>query len=206
MAEATGGAEATVVESRRIYDGKGLGLRVDSVRMSDGSVVEREVVDHPGSVVIVAVDEGQQVVLISQYRHPVGRRLDELPAGLLDVAGEPPLAAARRELAEEAGLAAADWQVLIDLHPSPGFCDEAVRVFLARDLSADRPAGFEPEHEELTLSVRRVPLAEAVRMALAGELTNAAAVAGVLAAAHAAADGWDGLRPADAPWPSRPSR
>jgi ADP-ribose pyrophosphatase len=198
--------ESDVVETRRIYTGRVLGLRVDSVRMSDGTVAEREVVDHPGSVVIVALDDAHQVVLVNQYRHPVGRRLDELPAGLLDVAGEPPLDAARRELAEEAGLAASDWQVLVDLHPSPGFCDEAVRVFLARGLSADRPEGFEPEHEELTLSVRRVPLAEAVRMALAGEVTNAPAVAGVLAAARAAADGWQGLRPADAPWPSRPSR
>jgi ADP-ribose pyrophosphatase len=198
--------ESDVVGTRRIYTGRVLGLRVDSVRMSDGSVAEREVVDHPGSVVIVALDDAQQVVLVNQYRHPVGRRLDELPAGLLDVAGEPPLDAARRELAEEAGLAAGDWQVLVDLHSSPGFCDEAVRVFLARGLSADRAEGFEPEHEELTLSVRRVPLAEAVRMALAGELTNAPAVAGVLAAAHAASSSWRGLRPADAPWPSRSIR
>ena len=198
--------ESDVVESRRVYTGRVLGLRVDSVRMSDGTVAEREVVDHPGSVVIVALDDAQQVVLVNQYRHPVGRRLDELPAGLLDVAGEPPLDGAQRELAEEAGLAARDWQVLVDLHTSPGFCDEAVRVFLARGLSADRPEGFAPEHEELTMSVRRVPLAEAVRMALAGELTNAAAVAGVLAAAYAAADGWRGLRPADAPWPSRSIR
>jgi ADP-ribose pyrophosphatase len=198
--------ESDVVESRRVYTGRVLGLRVDSVRMSDGAVAEREVVDHPGSVVIVALDDAQQVVLVNQYRHPVGRRLDELPAGLLDVDGEPPLEAARRELAEEAGLAASDWQVLVDLHTSPGFTDESVRVFLARGLSPERPEGFEAEHEELTLSVRRVPLAEAVRMALAGELMNAAAVAGVLAAAHAAADGWRGLRPPDAPWPSRSRR
>ena len=77
--------ESDVVESRRVYTGRVLGLRVDSVRMSDGAVAEREVVDHPGSVVIVALDEAQQVVLVNQYRHPVGRRLDELPADGLKV-------------------------------------------------------------------------------------------------------------------------
>lgn len=195
-----------VVSSRPVYRGRVLGLRVDTVRMSDGSLADREVVDHPGAVVVVALDDAQNVVFVNQYRHAVGRRLDELPAGLLDVAGESALAAARRELAEEAGLAAADWHVLIDLHPSPGFCDEAVRVFLARGLSASDDDGFEPEHEELTLACRRVPLAEAVRMAGEGALTNSAAVAGVLAASCAAARDWQGLRPADAPWPDRPGR
>lgn len=193
---ADGADDHVVLSSRSVYRGKVLGLRIDSVRMSDGSVAEREIVDHPGSVVVVALDEADKVVFINQYRHPVRRRLDELPAGLLDVDGESALDAARRELAEEAGLAATDWHVLLDLHPSPGFCDEAVRVFLARGLSADRLEGFEPEHEELTLSVRRVPLAEAVGMALAGTLTNASAVAGVLAAAQAEAGGWRDLRPA----------
>ena len=193
-----------VVASRQIYRGKILGLRVDSVRMSDGTVAEREIVDHPGAVVIVALDEAGEVVLVNQYRHPVGRRLDELPAGLLDVDGEPPLAAAQRELAEEAGLAAADWHVLLDLHSSPGFSDEAVRVYLARGLRPAASTGFAPEHEELTMSVRRVPLAEAVRMAEAGELTNSSAVAGVLAAAHGASTGWRGLRPADAPRDDQP--
>jgi ADP-ribose pyrophosphatase len=185
-----------VVASRRIYRGRVLGLRVDSVRMDDGSVADREIVEHPGAVVIVALDDADRVVFVNQYRHAVGRRLDELPAGLRDVDGEPPLQTARRELAEEAGLAAARWDVLLDLHPSPGMSDESVRVYLARELTAYRPEGFAPEHEELTLAVRRLPLAEAVRMARAGELTNASAVAGILAAATAAADGWPGLRPA----------
>jgi ADP-ribose pyrophosphatase len=189
-----------------VYRGHVVTLRVDDVRMSDGAVTKREVVEHPGAVVIVALDDDGAVVIVNQYRHPVRCRLDELPAGLLDVPGEPDLDAAARELAEEAGLAATEWHVLLDLFPSPGFSAEAVRVFLARGLSERAAPGFRPEHEELTLTVRRVPLAEAARMALAGKLSNAAAVAGVLGAAHAAATGWDGLRAADAPWPARPSR
>jgi ADP-ribose pyrophosphatase len=130
-----------------------------------------------------------------------------LPAGLLDVAGEPALAAAERELAEEAALTADEWHVLLDLLVSPGVSSEAIRLYLARGLH-DVPASdrFEPEHEELTLAVTRVPLAEARLRVLAGEITNAAAAAGILAASLGAADGWTGLRPADAPWPARPGR
>jgi 8-oxo-dGDP phosphatase len=180
-------------------------LRVDTVRMSDGTLAEREVVAHPGAVVIVALDDDDKVVLVNQYRHPVGRRLDELPAGLLDVADEPALAAAKRELAEEAALVAGDWHVLVDLYPSPGISSEAVRLYLARGLRAVAPADrFAPEHEELTLTVRRVGLAEAIDRAMAGELTNAAAVAGVFAAEHGLRTNWRSLRPADAPWPARP--
>src|SRR5699024_4482769 len=112
--------------------------------------------------------------------------------------------------AEEAALRARDWQVLVDLHTSPGMTDEAIRIYLARELS-DVPASdrFVPEHEEITLTVRRVPLADAVAAALAGQLTNAAAVAGVLAAAA-----WESrtgaatpaLRPAGATWQARPGR
>ncbi len=192
-----------VLASTTVFAGRVLTLRTDDVRMSDGAVATREVVQHPGAVGVLALDGDGNVVLVSQYRHPVRRRLDELPAGLLDVPGEAALAAARRELAEEAALTARRWHVLIDLHPSPGMSDEAIRLYLARDLSPALGAAFVADHEELTLTVSRVPLGEAVRRALAGELTNAAAVAGVLAAAHGVASGWAGLRPADAPWPAR---
>jgi ADP-ribose pyrophosphatase len=121
----------------------------------------------------------------------------------LDVNGESALDAAKRELAEEARLAADEWNVLLDLHTSPGFSDEAIRIFLARSLHPV-PGDFEAEHEELTLTVMREPLAEAVRRALSGGMTNAAAVAGVLAAVHGRATGWRDLRPADTPWPARP--
>jgi 8-oxo-dGTP pyrophosphatase MutT (NUDIX family) len=196
-----------VLSSRTVFAGRVITVRADEVRMSDGEVATREVVAHPGAVAVVALDDDDNVVLVSQYRHPVRARLDELPAGLLDVAGESALSAAARELAEEAALTAGRWSVLIDLYTSPGMTDEAIRIYLARDLApvpeADR---FRPEHEELTLTVSRVPLAEAARRALAGELTNAAAVAGVLAAAYDSAIGVSAGRPADVAWPARPGR
>jgi ADP-ribose pyrophosphatase len=195
-----------VVGSQLAFKGRVVTVRVDDVRMSDGSVAKREIVAHPGAVAILALDDDGRVVLINQYRPAVGARLDELPAGLLDVAGEPALDAAKRELAEETGLAAAQWHVLADLLSSPGMTDEAVRVYLARGLrDVDRQqSGFQAEHEELTLSVYREPLAEAVRRVLAGGITNATAVAGILAAVHGRATGWRDLRPADGPWPARP--
>ena len=193
-----------VLASTRHFQGRVLTLRTDEVRMSDGRVATREIVEHPGAVAVVALDDDDQVVLVNQYRHPVHRYLDELPAGLLDVAGEPAVLAAQRELKEETGLAAAHWYVLVDLFTSPGMTDEAIRIFLARGLSEAPGERFVPEHEELTLTVSRVPLDDAVGQALRGELTNAAAVAGVCAAATARAAGWPALRPADAPWSGRP--
>lgn len=201
----TGAPAYPVVESEPIFHGRVISVRRDRVLMSDGSTAEREVVAHPGAVGVVAIDDDGNLLLVNQYRHPVRTRLDELPAGLLDVDGEPALHAAQRELAEEAALTAERWHVLIDLYTSPGMTDEAIRIYLAQGLApvpeADR---FQPEHEEITLTVHRVPVAEAVRRVFAGELTNAAAVAGILAAAHGQAAGWADLRPADAPWPARP--
>ncbi|MDT4950385.1 MAG: 8-oxo-dGDP phosphatase [Pseudonocardiales bacterium] len=199
--------EYDVVGSEVMYKGRVVTLRRDIVRMSDGSTAVREVVGHPGAVAVVALDETGNVVLVNQYRHAVRARLDELPAGLLDVEGESALDAAKRELAEETALAADEWDVLVDLHSSPGFSNEAVRVYLARGLSpVDDGDVFQPEHEELTLTVERVPLAEAVHQVLSGNLTNASAVAGLLAAVHGRATGWRDLRPADAKWPARPGR
>jgi 8-oxo-dGTP pyrophosphatase MutT (NUDIX family) len=199
-------SEFAVVDSEVVFRGRVVSVRQDSIRMPDGSVALREIVDHMGAVVVVALDDDDLVVMVNQYRPAVGARLDELPAGLLDVADEPPLEAARRELAEEAELQAEHWDVLLDLHSSPGFSDEAVRVFLARGLrAADRPQGFTVEHEEASMTVTRVPLEVAVDRALAGQITNAAAVAGVLAA-YAARTSQRGLRAQDAPWPSRQAK
>jgi ADP-ribose pyrophosphatase len=195
-----------VVSSQQRFAGAVFDVRTDAVRMPDGSVADRDVIRHPGAVAILALDEAGNVVMVRQYRHAVGHELLELPAGLLDVDGEPALTGARRELFEEAGLAAAEWAVLLDMYNSSGMSDEAIRVYLARQLTEVTDASFAPEHEEISMTVERHPLDALVRMALAGELTNATAVAGVLAAQSARARGWRGLRPADAPWPARPDR
>jgi ADP-ribose pyrophosphatase len=192
-----------VVGSETKFTGKVISVRVDDVRMSDGEVVKREIVAHPGAVAIVALDDEGKIVMVNQFRPSVRARFDELPAGLLDVTDEPALAAAQRELAEETRLAAAEWDVLVDLYSSPGMTDEAVRIFLALGLSSAQGA-FEPEHEEITMTTYREPLSESVRRVLSGGITNASAVAGILAAVHGRATGWRDLRPAEAPWPARP--
>lgn len=195
--------EFHTVASQDIYRGKVLALRADEVAMPDGAIARREVVEHYGAVAVAAVDDDGRVVLIHQYRHPLHRRLWELPAGLLDEPGEQPPVAAARELAEEVGLAASDWSVLVDVAASPGFTDEVVRVYLARGLSsADRERPF--GDEEADLVVHRVPLADAVRMVLAGDVVNASSVGGILAA-HAVLAGSDAVRPVDAGWPDRPT-
>jgi 8-oxo-dGTP pyrophosphatase MutT (NUDIX family) len=194
-----------VIRSETKFKGALIGVRIDDVRMSDGSIVKREVVTHPGAVAIVALDDAGKVILVNQYRPAIGAQLDELPAGLLDVDKESALDAAKRELAEEAQLVADEWNVLLDLHPSPGISTEAVRVFLARGLSPS-DGKFEAEHEERTMTVSREPLSEAVRRVLSGGITNSAAVGGILAAVHGRATGWRDLRPADARWPARPNR
>ncbi|MDT5324107.1 MAG: 8-oxo-dGDP phosphatase [Mycobacterium sp.] len=190
------------VDSETLYVGKIFALRADEVRMPGGSTARREVVEHYGAVAIVALDDDRNVVLVLQYRHPVGRRLWELPAGLLDMGDEPPHATAARELEEEAGLAAGQWRVLVDLISAPGFSDESVRVFLATGLTeVGRP---EAHYEEADMTVKRVPLDDAVHMVLAGEIVNSLAVAGILAA-HTMDDP-AALRPVDAPWVDRSTR
>jgi ADP-ribose pyrophosphatase len=193
-----------VLSTGDIYRGRILALRADKILMPDGRAAVREVVEHFGAVAIVAIDDADRVVLIHQYRHPLGRRLWELPAGLLDEPGEAAVDTARRELVEEVGLTADHWEVLVDAVSSPGFTDEAVRVFLARGLTEVHREVADGD-EEADLVVRRVPLAEAMRMVFAGELVNIQAIVGVLAA-HAALTGTGETRPADAPWPDRPTR
>lgn len=176
----------------------------DEVAMPGGGYAARDYVLHVGSVGVAALDDAGRIVLVRQYRHPLGQELWELPAGLVDVAGEPLAAAAARELAEEADLVAARWDLLVDLHTSPGCSNEFIRIFLARDLTpVPDGARHARTHEETHLVVRRVDLDEAVRMALAGEITNASAVAGVLAAARARDAHWTTLRSVDAPLPGR---
>jgi 8-oxo-dGDP phosphatase len=195
--------EFAVAASDTAYVGRILALRLDQVVMPGGETALREIIEHPGAVAVVALDDDGSVTMVEQYRHSVGRRLRELPAGLLDEPGEDPVTTAQRELREEVGHLARDWSVLIDVLSSPGFSDEAVRVFLARGLTeVGRPPGHD---EEADLTVVRLPLVEAIRQVLAGEILNAASVGGLLAA-HAVLSGIAEPRPADAPWPDRPTR
>ena len=172
----------------------------DQVVMPGGLTAARDYLLHPGAVGVVALDESDRVVLIHQYRHPVGRRLWELPAGLIDVPGEALLDAAARELAEEVDLTAARWDLLVDAHTTPGCSNEMIRLYLARQLTPVA-AGLRHERvaEESELNATWVDLDDAVTMALSGEITNAACAIGVLAAAQARARGWSTLRPVDEP-------
>ncbi len=199
-------APRDVRSSETVFHGKVWDVRRDEVDLGDGQTVVRDVLEHPGAVGIVALDDDERVLLVRQYRHPTGRLLWEAPAGLLDVEGEHPLAAAQRELLEEAGLRAERWDVLVDYYNSPGGTTEAFRCYLARGLTQvadhERHVG---EGEERDMPAARVPLDEAVDLVLAGHLHNPTTVSGVLAAAAARARGWERLRPADAPWPERPT-
>jgi ADP-ribose pyrophosphatase len=173
--------------------------------MPDGSTARRDYQTHPGSVAVLALDDQDRVVLVRQYRHPVRQKLWEIPAGLLDMPGENPLAAAQRELQEEAHIKAEDWRVLTDVYTSPGGTDEAVRIFLARGI-AEAGGDFVAEAEEADMQLDRAPVDELLAGVLAGRLHNNCLVLGVLAlqAARATEGGLDALRPGDAPWPARP--
>jgi 8-oxo-dGDP phosphatase len=190
-----------VVSSAQPFHGRLVTVRTDKVRMPASNVAERELVIHPGAVAVLAMDEASRVLLIRQYRHPVGRLLWEVPAGLRDVAGEPIWQTARRELLEEAGYRARDWRVLADFFSSPGFSTERIRVFLARDLEFVPPAErhFVPEDEETQLVSAWLPLDEAVSRVFAGDLHNGVASLAILAGYAARSEGYDRLRPADAP-------
>ena len=173
------------LDSRVVHEGFST-VRVDQVRMPDGSETEREVVEHTDAVAVVPLFDDGTVALLRQYRHPVGQYLLEIPAGILDVDGEPEPDAARRELAEEVCLAAGRLDHLTTFHNSAGWCDERTHVYLGRDLSPTaRPDGFEPEHEEADMEVVRLPLAEAVAGVHRGEITDAKTVVGLLMAARA---------------------
>ena len=169
--------------------------------MPGGNIATREVVEHYGAVAIVAMDDDNNIRMVYQYRHTFGRRLWELPAGLLDVAGEPPHLTAVRELKEEVGLQASTWRVLVDLNTAPGFSDESVRVYLATGLTdVARP---EAHDEEADMTMRWMPIEEAARLVLSGEVVNSIAVAGILAA-HAVITGFAQTRPVDSPWIDKP--
>ncbi len=193
-----------VLESGRVFRGRVWDVRTERVDLGEAGVVTRDFVGHPGAVAIVALDEHDRVVLVHQYRHPVRATEWELPAGLLDVSGEPPHESAARELLEETDLRASEWHVVLDHNTSPGGSSEVIRVYLARGLSGVPEAErHERDGEELGMPVRRVPLDDLVEAALAGRVHNATLIIGVLAASLLRDRGWAGLLPVDAPWPTR---
>lgn len=201
--------QCPVLDSAVVFEGMVWDVRRDTVDLGAAGQVRREYVEHPGAVAILALRQvagRDQVLMIQQYRHPVGAFEWELPAGLLDVAGEPPWLGAARELREEADLSAGRWDVLIDYYGSPGGISEALRIFLARDLVAV-PADerFVRSGEEQGMPVGWVDLDEAHQGVLAGRLHNPSAVIGILTAVAARARDWATLRPFDAPWPEHPA-
>ena len=178
-------------------------VQTDTVTIGDYNV-ERDYVAHTGAVAVIALDDQERVYLLRQYRHPVGMYLFEPPAGLLDIDGEPAWQTAARELAEEAGLEAQAWSVLVDFFNSPGGSSEAIRVYLARDVTP-RSGGriATGEAEEIDLPGSWVPIDDAVALVLRGEIGNPTAVVGVLAVAEARRMNWTTLRPVDTHWPVR---
>ncbi|MDQ3342273.1 MAG: NUDIX hydrolase [Actinomycetota bacterium] len=172
------------VESSKVtHNGVMATIRVDRLRTPDGDIAEREVVEHSSAVAIIAIDDDGQVVLVRQYRHAVGDRVLELPAGKLDVEGELHEAAARRELLEEVGLVADSFEELTRFYNSAGWTDEQTTVYLARGLrDGTVPADFAPKAEEADMDVVRMPLEQAVALAEDGELSDAKTLIGLLMA------------------------
>ena len=199
-------SDRRTVASETVYEGHIWDVRRDEFELARGAgTLSRDYIAHPGAVSVLVLNDDDEVLLINQYRRPVGMTMWEIPAGLLDVDGEDPAEAARRELAEEADLRAQRWDVLVDFHNSPGSSAEANRVFLARGLS-DVPEEelHERDGEEAEIHGVWVPLDGAVRAVLEGRLNSPSAVVGLLAASAARAGGYRSLRPADTPWPGHP--
>ena len=193
----------TVTESTTAWSGRIVDMVEDHVVVVEGEEpVVRQYTRHPGAVAVVVMrgEEGaEEILLLRQYRHPVNASLWEIPAGLLDIPGEDSRVAAERELAEEADLKAARWDVLVDFFTSPGGSTEPLRVFLARDLETTETS-FEREDEEATMEYAWVSLSDALDWVLAGRLHNPSTVIGILSAHAARGRGWEGLREPGAPW------
>ncbi|MCL4309877.1 MAG: NUDIX hydrolase [Actinomycetota bacterium] len=170
-----------VLSTSRIYDGRIINLRLDEVELPDGRHARREVVEHPGASVIVPVDQQGRVYLVRQYRDAAAEELLELPAGKLEP-GEEPLACARRECLEELGLEAGSWTHLASFYSSPGFCDELLHCFLAREL---RQGVSDADRDEF-LTPESWPLANLAE--LLGQLKDAKSIAGLLLARQALAE------------------
>ena len=194
---------AVLVDTETVHVGGKWRVDVQSVDIA-GQRVKRDIVIHPGAVAVLVLNERDEVLLIRQYRQALGMFLFETPAGLLDIAAENPLVAAQRELAEEAGVQAARWETLVDFYNSPGGSSEAIRIYLAREIT-ELPDGriITGEAEEMDLPCVWVPLEKAVDLVLSGELGNPTTVVGVLAAWAWRSDPDRVLRGANTPWSAR---
>jgi 8-oxo-dGTP pyrophosphatase MutT (NUDIX family) len=191
-----------VASSEVVFEGVIWDVRRDRLAYAAGEIT-REYIDHPGAVAVLVLDQQDRVCMIRQYRHPIRTREWELPAGLLDFAGESPLAAAQRELAEEVDLIAGDWALLTDFHTSPGGSNESLRVYLARDVS-DADEVFDRSDEESEIEKRWVALDEVVDAVLDRRVQNSILAIAVLAAHASRARGWSSLGDAESAWTRHP--
>ncbi len=197
-------AEVTITERETVFTGRVWNIEHERFEYN-GHEIARDYVDHTGAVAVLALDDNDRFIAIQQYRHPIRTREWEIPAGLLDIAGESALLAAQRELAEEVDLEADSWSVLTDYYTSPGGSNEIVRIFLARDLH-NTPVPFERSEEEADMELRWVSLDDAHDAVLAGNVSNSIFQIAVLNAHAARARGWETLRPGDSSWPMREHR
>jgi ADP-ribose pyrophosphatase len=172
-------SDGEILDSRRIFKGKVVDLSVDRVRLPNGNICELELIRHPGASVVVPVDSSGHVFLIRQYRHATGGFLLEAPAGKLDP-GESPEACAAREVQEETGFLAGRLKSLGWIWTTPGFTDEKIWLFLGEELTPV-PQGLQDDE---VLSVERLPLDEAVSMALRGDITDAKSICALWRARH----------------------
>lgn len=194
--------EPTITSAETAFSGLVWDVRRESFEL-DGRSIVREFVRHPGAVAVLAIDDRDRVLLIKQYRHPVRLRDWELPAGLLDLEGEAPAAAAERELAEEVDLIADEWAVLADFMTSPGGSDESIRVYVARGLSPT-PSPFVRTEEEAGIETRWVALTEVVDAVLDRTIRNSILCLSALAADASRSRGWSTLAVAESPHPRNP--
>lgn len=166
-------------DRKQIYRGRVIDLWVERITLPNEKQMSLELVHHPGGAAIVALDDQSNVCLLRQYRHAAGGYIYELPAGKIDDS-EPPIDTAQRELREEAGMQAADWQTLGRMYSSPGFCDEIIHLYLARDLT---PVPVEHEEHEI-IEVEWVAFDEAIERAASGDINDAKSVTALFRASR----------------------
>lgn len=169
-----------LIKSERLYNGKVFNLVVDQIEYPTGNRAIREVAEHPGGAVVLAVFPDDRIILVKQYRYPLDKFLFELPAGKLNP-NEDPMVCASRELTEETGYKAQRWKKLTAIYTSPGFCTEQLHIFLATDLSPAH-GGQTLEEGEQSLKVEVIPLSSAIEMIERGEIVDGKTICGILMA------------------------